>query len=198
MNYVASITLRSEPPPTGLQLTKWYFGPQVDRMKAQFNDAKELGAAAAEEWFKGLEKDGKEKTANAARWEQWELSGGFQAIADSISQLRRSQIPGGGQSLFPSEKQNNPGFETATMYGITNIRPTVQPQTHPWTSQGMQRLVDQFLYSQVSPCRRLTALSSSINSATQACNTSFVPWICLPGCCGKSLVTSVKASHEGG
>lgn len=109
-------------------------------MKAQLQDVKELGAAAAEEWFKGLEKDGKEKAANASRWEQWELSGGFQTITDSISQLRRSQITDRNfDDIHPltPEKQSNPGMETAKLYGTTNIRPPVHLQTHPWTNQGM-------------------------------------------------------------
>ena len=112
-------------------------------MKSQFNHVKELGAAAAEEWFKGLEKDGKEKAANAARWEQWELSGGFQTIMDSVSQLRRSQIPDpnfDGPRPLIFEKQSNPGMETAKVYGHTSIRPPVHLQTHPWTNQGMRSL----------------------------------------------------------
>jgi hypothetical protein len=136
LNYVASITLRSEPPPTGLQLTKWYFGPQVDDMKAKLHEVRELGAATAEEWAKGLEMEGKEKAADVALWELWESAGGFQAVAQSITQLRHGQLPhreidycGTG----PSSSYQG----TATVTSFPHIRPTANTQAHPWTIQSM-------------------------------------------------------------
>jgi hypothetical protein len=136
LNYVASITLRSEPPPTGLQLTKWYFGPQVDEMKAKLDEVKELGAATAEEWAKGLEKDGKEKAADVARWEHWESAGGFQAVAQSITQFRHRQRPDREVdhcATGPSSSYRG----TATVNSFPTVRPTADTQSHPWTIQGM-------------------------------------------------------------
>ncbi|EER42391.1 conserved hypothetical protein [Histoplasma capsulatum H143] len=52
----------------------------VDDMRRKFEDVKLLGPAATEEWIKGLECNGKDKLADAARWEQWEASGGIQSI----------------------------------------------------------------------------------------------------------------------
>ena len=75
LNFIASITLRASDPPPGLQLTKFFFKPQVDQLKAEMEEVKTLGDAAAEEWYKGLVTTGQEKLADAARWEHWEASG---------------------------------------------------------------------------------------------------------------------------
>lgn len=49
-------------------------------MKSRFEEVKSLGPAAAEEWVKGLEGNGKEKISDAARWEQWEFAGGLRSL----------------------------------------------------------------------------------------------------------------------
>lgn len=57
-------------------------------MKSKLDEVRDLGAATAEEWFKGLEVDAKERAAETARWEHWELSGGFQSISRKIAELK--------------------------------------------------------------------------------------------------------------
>ena len=131
--------MRSEPPPQGLQLTKWYFGPQVEEMKARLNEVKDLGAATAEEWFKGLEADGRGKAADAARWEHWESVGGFQAISRSILDTQPSPRPDLElRHPYPSgsEEQSNFGFGKAHDDGHSSIGPTAIAQSYPWTNQG--------------------------------------------------------------
>ncbi|ERF72250.1 hypothetical protein EPUS_02137 [Endocarpon pusillum Z07020] len=135
LNYVASITLRNEPPPTGLQLTKWYFKPQVDDMKAKLDEVRELGAATAEEWFKGLEVDGKEKAADTARWEHWEAAGGFQAIAHGVPDSRPLQRPDRESYHHSSTGPSPSGFGTATANTFEDARPS---QAHPWAIQAPQ------------------------------------------------------------
>jgi hypothetical protein len=80
LNFVASLTLRSTTPPPNLQLTKYYFQPQIDTLQRKLDDAKALSLAAAEEWYKGLEMSGKQVLADSARWEQWETSGGLLSL----------------------------------------------------------------------------------------------------------------------
>jgi hypothetical protein len=92
MHYVSSSTLRGSQPPPGLTLTKYFLKSQIEEMKAKFEEVKSLGPATAEEWIKGLEGNGKEKMADAARWEQWELTGG----------LRPPRHAGNGHSEHPS------------------------------------------------------------------------------------------------
>lgn len=80
MYYVSSSSLRGSQPPPGLSLTKYYPKAQIEEMKRKFEEVKLLGPATAEEWIKGLEGEGKEKMADAARWEQWELAGGLRSL----------------------------------------------------------------------------------------------------------------------
>lgn len=82
MHLVLSTTLRSNSPPAGLQLTKFFFKPHIDALKQKFEDVKALGPAAAEEWVKGLEQGGRDKLSDAARWEQWEANAGFQTLRE--------------------------------------------------------------------------------------------------------------------
>lgn len=74
-DYVAALSLRNSTPDE--QPTKYYFRPHLDEIKQKFIEVKALGAATAEEWFKGLSNSGKEKLVDASRWEQWEASDGL-------------------------------------------------------------------------------------------------------------------------
>jgi hypothetical protein len=80
MHHISSIALRGAHPPPELTLTKYFYKPHVENIKRKFEEVKALGSATAEEWIKGLEGSGKEKLADAARWEQWEVTGGLRAI----------------------------------------------------------------------------------------------------------------------
>lgn len=87
MHYASSILLRGSQPPTGLVLSKYFIKSQVEELKSRFEEVKALGSAAAEEWVKGLEGNGKEKMSDASRWEQWEAANGLRSLKSSISQL---------------------------------------------------------------------------------------------------------------
>jgi hypothetical protein len=112
-------------------------------MKVKLDNVRELGAAAAEEWYNGLEADGKEKAANTARWEQWELVGGFQAITYTMSQLRNSQRP----NQEPHHRndtymatQNTSCFGMATKTEFPVNRPLNNSQAYSWTTIGMRSI----------------------------------------------------------
>lgn len=72
--------LRSATPPSTLQLSKRYYKVHIDEIRNRLNDARELGKPSAEEWFKGLEMEGKERCEDVARWEQWEAKGGLKKV----------------------------------------------------------------------------------------------------------------------
>lgn len=80
LHYVSSVSLRGNQPPVGMVLTKHFLRSQVEELKSRFEEVKALGPAAAEEWMKGLDGNGKDKIADAARWEQWELAGGLRSL----------------------------------------------------------------------------------------------------------------------
>ncbi len=79
LNFVTFVSLRSAVP-EHLQLTKYFFQPQVDDLKHEMDEARNLGDAAAQEWYKGLEKAGKDRLSDSVRWEQWEATGGPQRL----------------------------------------------------------------------------------------------------------------------
>ena len=83
MDFISSISLRGAQGTSNLSLTKFYFKPHIQAMKREFDEVKAMGSATAEEWVKGLETNGKEKLTDAARWEQWENSGGLKALRNS-------------------------------------------------------------------------------------------------------------------
>lgn len=74
-DFVAALTMRTNTPDE--QPTKYYYGPDLDEIKQKFAEVKAMGSATADEWFKGLANSGKEKLADASRWEQWEASDGL-------------------------------------------------------------------------------------------------------------------------
>ncbi|OAX80779.1 hypothetical protein ACJ72_04881 [Emergomyces africanus] len=103
MHFASSISLRSNQPPGDMTLTKHFYKAHVDDMRRKFEDVKSLGPAATEEWIKGLEGNCKDKLTDAARWEQWEASGGLRSIRatrvnHSETSLRLSSVDLGAQN----------------------------------------------------------------------------------------------------
>lgn len=89
------MALRSVAPPPEVQLTKHYYKPHIEEIKRQFDHVKDLGSASAEEWIKGLDSEGKARSSDAARWEQWEAKGG----------LKKVNARPNGRSAVPPMKQ---------------------------------------------------------------------------------------------
>ena len=78
-----------------------FWTAQIKQLKKQFEEAKELGTAAAEEWIKGLEARGKQLMADASRWEKWQAAKGIHEMQKPF------KIP----KSTPSNAQN--GLNTA-------------------------------------------------------------------------------------
>ena len=70
LNYVTSVTLRQTQPPPRLQLTKYYFRPQIEELDQKQTEFRAFGPAAIQEWYKGLEARGQSYMKDAARFEQ--------------------------------------------------------------------------------------------------------------------------------
>lgn len=68
---------------TQCHVAKIYWPGQVQQIKTEFEAAKQLGSAAVEEWYKGLELRGKKAMADASRWEKWEIFGGVRQMRTS-------------------------------------------------------------------------------------------------------------------
>lgn len=95
MHMVSSVTLRLADIPTDLQLSKYYSNSEIDQLMNEFHHVKSLGPAALEEWMKGLESMGKRKLSDAARWEQWENSGGLHEARLRIYRKATNYLPYG-------------------------------------------------------------------------------------------------------
>lgn len=61
-------------------MTKFYYKPDVEEIKRQFETAKELGVASVEEWTKGLAHRGQQCLEDIIRWEQWDSKGGLKKV----------------------------------------------------------------------------------------------------------------------
>jgi hypothetical protein len=85
LNYVTSVTLRQTQPPARLQLTKYYFQPQIEELDRRQSEVRTLGPAATQEWYKGLEAHGKTQLADAARFEKWEQGSASQIQLETAS-----------------------------------------------------------------------------------------------------------------
>ena len=124
LDYVAALTLRNTSPPPDKPLTKFYFQSHLDEMKQKFAEVKTMGTAAAEEWFKGLENTGKEKLADAARWEQWELTGGLHELLswkDTPVEIRTyPQLPNSTPSIHSQQHTRLPSGPPVTQAVPTN------------------------------------------------------------------------------
>ncbi|KAI1618537.1 hypothetical protein EDD37DRAFT_270593 [Exophiala viscosa] len=102
MHYIPSAILERTQLPPQLELTKYYFKPQIEELQAQLRSVQPLGASALEEWLKGLETDGRQANLDAARFDQWELHGGRGKLASIVADVMKDT----GPSL-----QNNMGRE---------------------------------------------------------------------------------------
>ncbi len=77
---IPSTALQNSPPPPTLHMTKYYYKPDIESIKRELEDVKGLGPAATEEWIKGMDRVGKDRMAEAARWERWEAKYKMEAM----------------------------------------------------------------------------------------------------------------------
>ncbi|CZT48873.1 uncharacterized protein RSE6_09639 [Rhynchosporium secalis] len=90
IHVISAAALQNGQHPPSLQITKHFFNAHVNGIKKEFEDVKAMGSATAEEWLKGLERRGKERRNDAARWERWQTSGGIERMLESG---KLAQIP---------------------------------------------------------------------------------------------------------
>lgn len=71
-NYVPAYMLQTVTAPASVEIGKYYYKPDVEKISKELSEALALGPAAAEEWSKGLEARGQEHMKLAENWERWE------------------------------------------------------------------------------------------------------------------------------
>lgn len=79
-HYIPNSLLHTSTPPQEIQIAKFYYKPHIRIQKRQLTEVRELGSASAEEWIKGLPREGKDHVSDAIRWEQWEAKGGLKKV----------------------------------------------------------------------------------------------------------------------
>ena len=77
---ISPSVLQDRPFPINLQFSKVFSSEHIRAIETEFESARRLGPATAEEWLKGLADRGKNRRNDAARWDKWALSGGFSAM----------------------------------------------------------------------------------------------------------------------
>lgn len=80
MHYIPNTLLRETAAPPSTRIVKRYYKPHVQQIKQELEKVKELGAASAQEWNKGLPEEGRERINDTIRWEQWEARGGLKKV----------------------------------------------------------------------------------------------------------------------
>ncbi|KAL8907582.1 MAG: hypothetical protein Q9207_001319 [Kuettlingeria erythrocarpa] len=80
LDYIPNTLLRESAAPPSSHIIKRFYKPHVQQIKKELDDVRELGAASADEWSKGLPAEGKNRINDAIRWEQWEAKGGLKKV----------------------------------------------------------------------------------------------------------------------
>jgi hypothetical protein len=85
MNVIPSAMLQTGQASMESSITKAFLLSHVAAIQHEFASVRELGAATAAEWIKGLDGRGKEHRADSLRWERFEMSGGLVQIRQRLS-----------------------------------------------------------------------------------------------------------------
>ena len=100
-HYIGHNVLRSATTTPMLRMAKHYYKPDVERIKRQFETAKDLGVASAEEWTKGLAHQGQQCLEDTIRWEQWESKGGLKSL--NSRPISKTVIPSARGGTYPDQ-----------------------------------------------------------------------------------------------
>lgn len=130
LHVVPSVLLQTGPP-AGVQISKYFYKPQVDQIKTEYLQVKNMGSATLDEWLKGLEARGKQAKTDALRWERWETKGGIQKMRQPDDEAEaknptatvsagdhNSKLSGPSMNLAAKEAQDMPRVTSAGSYTI--------------------------------------------------------------------------------
>ncbi|PNP58068.1 hypothetical protein THARTR1_02226 [Trichoderma harzianum] len=126
MNVISPQEMRSVPvATTPIQVTKVYWPAQVERLQEEFEEVKRFGAAAVEEWKKGLDVRGIEKLHDASRWDRWLLSGGVRQMRRHLTQPTAANKPEWirrkGSEIAKTLQKQRQDVETTVRIHLSNL-----------------------------------------------------------------------------
>ena len=105
LHVFSAVALEQAQLPAELQVTKRFFSPDVEALKQEFLEVKDLGQGTVSEWLKGLAGRGNSMQHDATKWEKWESSGG---TAKMRSLLYPGYVRVPPASLVPTPSTNAP------------------------------------------------------------------------------------------
>lgn len=120
-----------------LDLQKYYYAPEITLLQQEAASVQALGAAAAEEWLKGLQSRGQFTQSFATRCEAWELNGGLQESRKLLFQHTEilQRFPS-STALFSPPVVSGDLHMLAPLTGFSNILPMLPLSYGP--APGMQ------------------------------------------------------------
>lgn len=107
--------------PGDQQLTKLFSSSDVEALREEFLQVRDMGQGTAGEWLKGLPSRGKDLQQDASKWEKWECSGGVAKM--------RSQ-------LYPGYARKPPALETSAGLLVALSNPPTSTAPHQPSSLG--------------------------------------------------------------
>ncbi|KAL6896184.1 hypothetical protein HDV57DRAFT_521251 [Trichoderma longibrachiatum] len=160
LNVVPRQIMQKSPIPTGVHLTKVFWPAQLESLQAELEDARRFGAAAVEEWIKGLESRGAEATRDASRWDTWCLSGGVrqmrrqpsstQFTSSSNDQHQRDKTQAGRRATAPKKQATHKYSTRSNAWGIKAAELKVQEQPDSPIRAEISKLADRIINGQLN------------------------------------------------
>ncbi|KAK4957161.1 hypothetical protein LTR10_005119 [Elasticomyces elasticus] len=109
--------------PSHLRVAKVYYKPHIQAIIEEHDEIQGFGDGAAGEWQKGLANKGKEKMADAARWERWEQQLHTPQRSDLGRVLKEFDL-----ASFPKLLDRAAGRSTGVSTGLGAIQQQQQQQ----------------------------------------------------------------------
>ena len=130
---VASLQTTTESP------QKYYFKPHLQQIQQKFEDIRQYGKAAVEEWLNGLDGNRKMEAQDIARWEQWEAKGGLRKVNARPNTRSNPSTRQSSNSTAHSSKPERPTIHSLSgpSHGIAMRVASPQPLSG-WPANNLQ------------------------------------------------------------
>ncbi|KAJ4295813.1 hypothetical protein N0V88_004515 [Collariella sp. IMI 366227] len=128
LNVFSATTLEQGQLPAGLQVTKLFSSSDIEALKQEFLQVKDMGQGTVSEWLKGLDGRGSAMQHDASKWEKWESSGG-------TDKMRAQLYPGYVRKPLVSLPQKPPTAPIPVVIPSFPITPISRQPPNPYGRQ---------------------------------------------------------------
>ncbi|KAI3331867.1 hypothetical protein HD806DRAFT_172509 [Xylariaceae sp. AK1471] len=179
MRVIPSAMLQTGQTSMELSFTKAFLLSHVAAIQQEFASVREMGAATAAEWLKGLEGRGKEYRADSLRWEKFEMSGGLVQMRQRLSfdetqvNAKIKELPKASSSISlasaPVEKQElSELLGTSALFETTHTATPIPSLTCSRESSCARSVLEHPIRSQVNVPRRTREEAEELKAARRA------------------------------